>query len=163
MRFKTYGILFSRPHRPDLQAIIRAIAYCGGPFMMEPALRVYDEQYHPSRIAGKPDPYPSLTRTLSEDIDFTAWKEDPKNLHQFFRLAVPIRRAQLSSIKGAAEALFSADDVESSLRASTRVSPWLRRTGQTVAAQDQSSPSEGRPDDAGRARYEDRPVLPVFL
>ena len=65
--------------RVDLEAMIRVVAYCGGPFLLEPALRYYDEKFHASRVAGKPDPTPTSPRDFADQVELHIWSIDPAN------------------------------------------------------------------------------------
>ena len=63
--------------RVDLEAMIREVAYAGGPFMLEPALRYYHQKFHPRRVAGKPDPTPRLTQKFADKVELHIWGLDP--------------------------------------------------------------------------------------
>jgi hypothetical protein len=82
IRMKTHPTLISRPEVPDLEATVRAMAYATGPFVVDAALRVYDEMRDPSRLIGKPDAHPRLTEVMRDSIRFFAWANNPKN-HRF--------------------------------------------------------------------------------
>jgi hypothetical protein len=83
---KTQLSIIYRPEIPDLEATIRAAAYAIGRFVVDSALRVYDEMRYPSRLLGKTDPHPSFTDKVRHFVRWFAWIRDPRNERKGFSL-----------------------------------------------------------------------------